>query len=145
MLPLRDIYEVWFIDNTRKLVLAATVYDKLYDAFPQVLLEVRQLLEHFERSSEGRLKRMLLILNAYGYQQQFQLLEQELRDCLVQLSAILNISLFTSQSASMQQVGIPLHLSISLSSPNLLPPLAAGWDGRHASPVASMHVMMLQC
>jgi hypothetical protein len=64
---------------------------------PQALLEMKQLLQQFGQSSQGRLQRMLQFLNAQGYKQQFDVVEQELRDCLVQLSAVLNITQFTSQ------------------------------------------------
>jgi hypothetical protein len=63
----------------------------------QVLLQVKQLLRQFEKSSSEAVKRALLFLKAHGYQELFEMLEQELRDCLVQLFAILNISQFTSR------------------------------------------------
>jgi hypothetical protein len=65
---------------------------------PQVLLEMKQLLLQFQRRSEGpAIRQMLQFLKTRGYQQQFEMLEQELRDCLMQLSGILNIAYFTSQ------------------------------------------------
>jgi hypothetical protein len=65
---------------------------------PQALLEMEQLLLQFQKSSAGGvMKRMLHFLNAQGYQQHFEEQEQELRDCLLQLSTILNMAHFTSQ------------------------------------------------
>jgi hypothetical protein len=43
------------------------------------------------------MKRMVHFLKAQGFRQEFEEQEQELRDCLVQLSAILNMAHFTSQ------------------------------------------------
>jgi hypothetical protein len=40
---------------------------------------------------------MVHFLKAQGFRQEFEEQEQELRDCLVQLSAILNMAHFTSQ------------------------------------------------
>ena len=59
---------------------------------------MKQLLQQISKSSEGRVtKRLLHFLNAQGFRQEFEQLEQELRDCLVQLSTILNVVQFTSQ------------------------------------------------
>jgi hypothetical protein len=58
---------------------------------------MQQLLLQFRRSSEGRVQRLLQFLSAQGYKQQWELVEQELRDCLMQLSGILNIAQFASQ------------------------------------------------
>jgi hypothetical protein len=58
---------------------------------------MKELLQQLDKASTGIANRVLLFLNAQGYKEQFDLLEQELRDCLVQLSAILNMSQFTSQ------------------------------------------------
>jgi glucokinase len=59
---------------------------------------MKQLLQQFEKSSEGGvLQRMLHFFNAQGFRQQFEEQEQELRDCLVQLSAVLNVMQVTSQ------------------------------------------------
>jgi hypothetical protein len=63
----------------------------------QVLLEMQQLMQRLDRSSQGRTQRLLLLLKAQGYKELFGVAEQELRDCLEQLSAILNIAQFTSQ------------------------------------------------
>jgi hypothetical protein len=64
----------------------------------QVLLEMKQLLLQFGKSSEGGvMQRMLHFLSAQGFRQQFEEQEQELRDCLVQLSAVLNVMQVTSQ------------------------------------------------
>jgi hypothetical protein len=64
----------------------------------QALLELKQLLQQFQKSKGGGvMKRMVHFLNAQGFRQQFEEQEQELRDCLVQLSAILNMAQFTSQ------------------------------------------------
>jgi hypothetical protein len=63
----------------------------------QVLLETRQLLQRFEKCSTGAVKRVVMFLKAQGYHEELQVLRQELRDCLVQLSAILNMAQFTSQ------------------------------------------------
>jgi hypothetical protein len=70
---------------------------RLTTSASQALLEIGQLLEQFGTSSQGRVRRLLQFLNARGFKLQFDLLEQELRDCLVQLSAILSVSQFTSQ------------------------------------------------
>jgi hypothetical protein len=59
---------------------------------------MKQLLQQFEKSSEGGvMQRMLHFLSAQGFRQQFEEQEQELRDCLVQLSAVLNVVQVTSQ------------------------------------------------
>jgi hypothetical protein len=71
----------------------------------QVLLEWQQLLLQFGNSAEGRRKRVVQLLNAQGFKEQFNSLETELRVCLEQLSTILNISQFASQ------VWPPIHLS----------------------------------
>jgi hypothetical protein len=64
----------------------------------QVLLEMKQLLLQFAESSEGGvMKRMLHFLKAQGFRQHFEEQEQELRHCLVQLSAVLNVVQVTSQ------------------------------------------------
>jgi hypothetical protein len=65
----------------------------------QVLLEIKHLILQFEKgSSPARgVKRAVMFLQAQGYQKRFEDLEQELRDCLVQLSAILNMTHFTSK------------------------------------------------
>jgi hypothetical protein len=65
----------------------------------QALLEMKQLLtQQCAKSSEGGvMKRMLQFLSAQGFRQQFELQEQELRDCLVQLSTILSMAQITSQ------------------------------------------------
>jgi hypothetical protein len=60
----------------------------------QVLLEVQQLLLRLDKSSEGRVKRMLLFMSARGHRskQLFDKLGQELRACLLKLLALLGIS-----------------------------------------------------
>jgi hypothetical protein len=60
---------------------------------------MQQLLEllQFEPSAEGRVRRMLQFLSTHGFKQQFELLEQDLRDCLVQLSTILSLFQLTSE------------------------------------------------
>jgi hypothetical protein len=64
----------------------------------QAMLELKELLLQFQKSQGGGvMKRMVHFLNAQGFRQQFEEQEQELRDCLVQLSAILNTAQFTSQ------------------------------------------------
>jgi hypothetical protein len=63
----------------------------------QVLLETTQLLQRFEKCPTGAVKRALMFLKAQGYREEFRVLRQELRDCLVQLSAILSMLQFTSQ------------------------------------------------
>jgi hypothetical protein len=75
---------------------------------PQALLEMEQLLLQFQKSQgEGVMKRMLHFLNAQGYQQHFEEQEQELRDCLLQLSTILNMAHFTSQVGAAASRGTP--------------------------------------
>jgi hypothetical protein len=65
---------------------------------PQVLLEIEQLLLKSGVSTEaGVVKSMLYFLHAQGYRQQWELREQELRGCLVQLSAVLDNARFGSQ------------------------------------------------
>jgi hypothetical protein len=67
---------------------------------------MEQLLLQFQNSQgEGVMKRMLHFLNAQGYQRHFEEQEQELRDCLVQLSTILNMAQFTSQVGSAASCG----------------------------------------
>jgi hypothetical protein len=87
--------------DTRRVPLVLLVDMKqlltLVHAPPQALLEMKQLLLQFQKTPHQRVQRMLNFLNAQGYKQQFNLLEQELRDCLVQLSTILNVTQFTSQ------------------------------------------------
>jgi hypothetical protein len=63
----------------------------------QALLEAKQLLQELDRKPANRTKRLMQFLNAQDFKLHFDLIEQELRDCLVQLSAILNISQFTSR------------------------------------------------
>jgi hypothetical protein len=63
----------------------------------QVLLEAKQLLQELNKKPAGRTQRLMLFLNAQGFKMHFDLIEQELRDCLVQLTTILNISQFTSK------------------------------------------------
>jgi hypothetical protein len=59
---------------------------------------MKQLLLQFAESSEGgMIKHMLRFLKAQGFRQHFEEQEQELRDCLVQLSAVLNVVQVTSQ------------------------------------------------
>jgi hypothetical protein len=64
----------------------------------QVLLEMKLLLLKFADSSEGGVvKRMLHFFNAQGFRQHFEEQEQELRGCLIQLSAVLNVVQVSSQ------------------------------------------------
>jgi hypothetical protein len=63
-----------------------------------VLLEMKQLLLQFAKSSEGGVMECALhFLKAQGFRQHFEEQEQDLRDCLVQLSAVLNVVQVTSQ------------------------------------------------
>jgi hypothetical protein len=67
-------------------------------ASSQALLELKELLLQFQKSQGwGVIRRMLHFLNAQGFRQQFEEQEQELRDCLVQLSTFLSMTHFTSQ------------------------------------------------
>jgi hypothetical protein len=78
---------------------------------PQALLELKELLLQFQKSQGGGvMKRMVHFLNAQGFKQQFEEQEQELRDCLVQLSAILNTAQFTSQVRAAAAVASPQRL-----------------------------------
>jgi hypothetical protein len=64
----------------------------------QVLLEMKQLLLQFAKSSEGDvITRMLLFLNAQGFKQHFEERQKELQECLVQLSTVLNVVQVKSQ------------------------------------------------
>jgi hypothetical protein len=81
----------------------------------QALLELKQLLLRFQKSQGGGvMKRMLHFLSAQGFRQQFEEQEQELRDCLVQLSAILNTAQFTSQVSAAASRGTPSPLAGTL-------------------------------
>jgi hypothetical protein len=65
---------------------------------PQALLSLKHLLQQFGGvSSEGVANKALQFLHARGFKQQFDLVEQEMRDCLVQLSAVLGFIQFTAQ------------------------------------------------
>jgi hypothetical protein len=56
---------------------------------------------------------MLRFLNAAGYQRLFEDKEQELRDCLVTLSAVINLSKFPSKvGAAVAAVTCPHTLSL---------------------------------
>jgi hypothetical protein len=78
----------------------------------QALLELKQLLQQFHESQgKGVMKRVVHFFNAQGFRQQFDEQEQELRDCLVQLSAILNTAQFTSQVCAAASLGTPLLLA----------------------------------
>jgi signal recognition particle GTPase len=80
-------------------------------ALSQALLELKELLRQFQKSQGGGvMKRMLHFLSAQGFRQQFEEQEQELRDCLVQLSAILNTAQFTSQVRAAAAVASPQRL-----------------------------------
>jgi hypothetical protein len=60
------------------------------------MLEMKQLLLQLERPAEGSSQRILQYLNSQGYKQQFESVEQQLRDSLVQLSGALSSVQFTS-------------------------------------------------
>jgi hypothetical protein len=64
----------------------------------QALLHTRVGLLHIERTPEGReVQAMLQFLGTQGLRPLFEVLEQELRVCLTQLSTILSMAQFTSQ------------------------------------------------
>jgi hypothetical protein len=99
----------------------------------QVLQEIQQLLLQFAKSSEGGvMKRMLHFLNAQGFRQQFEEQEQELRDCLLQLSAVLNAVQVTSQVRSAAAADARPHSShnvVPWSKPSILcSPLQSAGD-----------------
>jgi hypothetical protein len=82
----------------------------LTSALPQVLLEMKHLLLQFQATSQGRVQRILQFLNAQGFKLQFDLAEQELRDCLLQLSTILDMAQFAAQvGASAANFNQPTH------------------------------------
>jgi hypothetical protein len=59
-------------------------------------MELKLLLRFQKSQGGGVMERMVHFLKAQGFRQEFEEQEQELRDCLVQLSAIL-MAHFTSQ------------------------------------------------
>jgi hypothetical protein len=85
----------------------------------QALLELKELLLQFQKSQGGGvMQRMLHFLSAQGFRQQFEEQEQELRDCLVQLSAILNTAQFTSLVGAAASRGTPSPLAGTLFNAN---------------------------
>jgi hypothetical protein len=78
----------------------------------QALLELKELLLRFQKSQgRGVMNRMLHFLNAQGFRQQFEEQEQELRDCLVQLSTILSMTHITSQVGTAASSGMHPQLA----------------------------------
>jgi hypothetical protein len=72
--------------------------DHKFHRATQALVDITMLLEQLAKDLWGtEVQSMLHFLSAQGYKQQLDLLEQELRNCLFQLSNILSTSQFTSQ------------------------------------------------
>jgi len=62
---------------------------------PQVLVRLQELQRKLPNKGTGWLRRTLELLHAGGYEQEVAALEQELRDCVNQLTMVLGIAQYT--------------------------------------------------